>query len=119
MHYWPGWGRPNWCGARLRGSGPLRDLRHRLRDRPGRSCRRIPAQNLVTTEPLLLVADLLYALGWALLTGVVVVVFVQIWPEVKKRQYKRALDAYEAAVDDQARAGSGRVLLGKKDQAVQ
>jgi hypothetical protein len=48
-----------------------------------------------TTEPLLLVADLIYALGWALWTGVVVVVFVQIWPEAKKRQYKQALDAYE------------------------
>jgi hypothetical protein len=51
----------------------------------------------VTSEPLLLVADLLYALGWALWTGVVVVVFIQIWPETKKRQYKLALDAYEAA----------------------
>jgi hypothetical protein len=36
-----------------------------------------------TTEPLLLVAALLYALGFALWTGVVVVVFVQIWPEAK------------------------------------
>jgi hypothetical protein len=61
-----------------------------------------------TTEPLSLVADLLYALGWALWTGVVVVVFVQIYPETKKRQFKQALDAYEAAVGDQARAGSGR-----------
>jgi hypothetical protein len=34
-----------------------------------------------TTEPLGLLADLLYALGWALWTGVVVVVFVQIFPE--------------------------------------
>ena len=50
----------------------------------------------VTTEPLSLVADLLYALGWALWTSVVVVIFVQIWPEAKKRQYKQALDAYEA-----------------------
>ena len=57
----------------------------------------------VTSEPLLLVADLLYALGWALWTGVVVVVFVQIWPETKKRQYKLALDAYEAA-SEQAKA---------------
>jgi hypothetical protein len=32
-------------------------------------------------EPLGLVADLLYALGWALWTGVVVVLFVQIIPE--------------------------------------
>jgi len=60
-----------------------------------------------TTEPLMLLADLLYALGWALWTSVVVVLFVQIWPEAKKRQYKQALDAYEAAVR-QARAGSGQ-----------
>lgn len=52
-------------------------------------------------EALLLVADLLYALGWALWTGVVVVLFVQIYPEAKKRQYKQALDAYEAAVGGQ------------------
>jgi hypothetical protein len=61
-----------------------------------------------TTEPLSLVADLIYALGWALWTGVVVVIFVQIWPEAKKRQYKQALDAYEAALGGQARAGSGQ-----------
>jgi hypothetical protein len=61
-----------------------------------------------TTEPLSLVADLLYQLGQALWTGVVVVVFVQIWPDAKKRQYKQALDAYEAAVGRQARVGSGQ-----------
>jgi hypothetical protein len=66
-----------------------------------------------TGEPLLLVADLVYALGWALWTSVIVVVFVQIWPEAKKRQYKQALDAYEAAVGRQARAGHG----GAPDQA--
>jgi len=60
----------------------------------------------VTTEPLMLVADLLYALGWALWTSVIVVLFVQLWPEAKKRQYKQALDAYEAAAGRQARAGS-------------
>lgn len=59
----------------------------------------------VTTEPLLLVADLLYALGWSLWTGVVVVFFVQIWPEAKRRQLKRWLDAYEATRREQARAG--------------
>jgi len=58
-----------------------------------------------TTEPLLLVADLLYALGWALWTSVIVVVFVQIWPEAKRRQLKRWLDAYEEALHEQARAG--------------
>ena len=63
-----------------------------------------------TTEPLMLVADLLYALGWALWTGVVVVMFVEIYPEARKRQYKLALDAYEAAVSDRARAGSGQAL---------
>jgi hypothetical protein len=62
----------------------------------------------VTTEPLSLVADLLYALGWSLWTGVVVVVFVQIWPEAKRRQYKQALDAYEAVIGRQARVGGGQ-----------
>jgi hypothetical protein len=42
-----------------------------------------------TTEPAGLVADLLYALGWALWTGVVVVMFVQVVPEAKRRQIMR------------------------------
>jgi hypothetical protein len=58
------------------------------------------------TEPLLLVADLLYALGWALWTSVIVVFFVQIWPEAKRRQLKRWLDAYDAALREKAQAGS-------------
>jgi hypothetical protein len=61
-----------------------------------------------TTEPLLLVADLLYALGLALWTGVVVAMFVQVWPEAKRRQYKQALDAYEAAVSRQAKPKAGQ-----------
>ena len=61
-----------------------------------------------TTEPLLLVADLLYALGGVLWTGVVLVVFVQIYPETKKRQFKQALEAYEAAMGDRAGAGGGK-----------
>jgi len=60
----------------------------------------------VTTEPLGLVSDLLYALGYALWTGVLVVVFVQVFPEVKRRQFKQALDAYEAARREKTRAGS-------------
>ena len=64
----------------------------------------------VTTEPLELVADLLYALGYALWTGVVVVVFVQIFPEAKRRQFKQVLDAYEAAQRAAARAGSDQAL---------
>jgi hypothetical protein len=57
------------------------------------------------TEPLGVVADLLYALGWSLWTGVVVAVFVQVVPEVKRRQIKRTLDAYEATLREKARAG--------------
>jgi uncharacterized membrane protein YeiH len=63
-------------------------------------------QSSATTEPPKLVADLLYQLGLALWTGIVLVVFVEIWPQAKRRQYKQALDAYEAAVGSQARAGS-------------
>jgi len=63
-------------------------------------------RSAVTTEPLGLVADLLYALGYALWTGVLVVVFVQIIPEAKRRQFKQVLDAYEAAQRDEATAGS-------------
>ena len=57
-----------------------------------------------TAELLGLVGDLLYTFGWALWTGVVVVVFLQIIPEIKRRQYKAALDAYEATLRGQARA---------------
>ena len=64
------------------------------------------------TEPLGLVADLLYALGWALWTSVMVVFFVQIWPEAKRRQLKRWLDAYEAALREKAGAGSGQASGG-------
>jgi hypothetical protein len=60
----------------------------------------------VTTEPFGLLAELLYAFGFALWTGVIVVVFVQIWPEAKRRQLKRWLDAYEAALREKAQAGS-------------
>jgi hypothetical protein len=59
-------------------------------------------------EPLAVVGDLIYTFGWALWTGVVVVVFVQLWPEVKRRQFQQALDAYEVAVADQARPGSAQ-----------
>jgi recombinational DNA repair protein (RecF pathway) len=61
-----------------------------------------------TGEPLGLIADLLYALGFALWTGVVVVVFVQILPEAKRRQYKAALDFYEAALRERAETGGDK-----------
>jgi hypothetical protein len=59
-------------------------------------------------EPLGLFADLLLALGWSLWTGVVVAVFVQVIPEAKRRQIKRALEAYEALQRDKAQAISNR-----------
>src|SRR5258708_21208224 len=65
-----------------------------------------------TTEPFKLVADLLYALGWALWTGVVVALFVEIIPRAKQRQIKRALDAYEAALREKARVGSAQTSRG-------
>jgi hypothetical protein len=61
------------------------------------------------TEPRGLVADLLYALGFALWTGVVVVLFVEVVPEVKRRQFKRWLGAYEATRREKARAGGDQV----------
>jgi hypothetical protein len=90
----------------VRAATPALEPRDRLRGWPGRPDRWLPAAVVPTSEPLLLVADLLYALGWSLWTGVVVVLFVQIIPEVKRRQFKQMLDAYEAAQRDAARAGS-------------
>jgi GNAT superfamily N-acetyltransferase len=62
----------------------------------------------VTTEPLEFVGDLLYTLGWALWTGVVVVLFLQVLPEAKRRGYKQLLDAYEATLSEKARAQGDR-----------
>jgi hypothetical protein len=56
-----------------------------------------------TTEPLGLLADLLYSFGFALWTAAVVVVLVEIIPEAKRRQVRRALEAYEATRRDKAR----------------
>jgi hypothetical protein len=55
-----------------------------------------------------LLADLLHALGWSLWTGVVVAVFVEVIPEVKRRQIKRAVDAYEALRRKQTRPSDNR-----------
>jgi hypothetical protein len=51
-----------------------------------------------------LLADLLHALGWSLWTGVVVVVFIQIIPEAKRRQINQALDAYEVFQREKSQA---------------
>jgi hypothetical protein len=50
-----------------------------------------------------LIGDLLYTFGWALWTAAVVVVFVQVIPQVKRRQVKGALEAYEAALREKSR----------------
>ena len=55
-----------------------------------------------------MIADLLYALGFALWTGVVLTLFVQVIPEVKRRQFRQALEAYEASRDLEGRAERGR-----------
>jgi hypothetical protein len=64
----------------------------------------------VTTEPLGFMGDLLYTLGWALWTGVVVVIFLQVLPEAKRRQYKqRCLRGSLARKDgSRRRPGFGR-----------
>ena len=59
-------------------------------------------QSSVTGGFLGLLADLLLALGWSLWTGVVVAVFVEVIPEVKRRQIKRFVDRYEALQRKQA-----------------
>jgi zinc transporter ZupT len=66
-----------------------------------------------TTELLGLVGDLLYTFGWALWTGVVVVVFLQIIPEIKRRQYQEVLDAYEASLHEEAGARSDKPRLSQ------
>ena len=55
-----------------------------------------------------LLGDLLHALGWSLWTGVVVAVFVQVIPEVKRRQISQALDDYEAVRREKAKAAGKR-----------
>lgn len=55
-----------------------------------------------------LLADLLHALGWSLWTGVVVAVFVEVIPEVKRHQVRQAIKAYEALRRENAQAGGKR-----------
>jgi hypothetical protein len=60
-----------------------------------------------TGEPIGLLVDLLYTLGFALWTGVVVVVLVEIIPAAKERQVNRWLDGYEAALRSRPPNASG------------
>jgi hypothetical protein len=64
-------------------------------------------------EPLGLLADLLHALGWSLWTGVVVAVFVEIIPDVKRRQINRALHTYEALRRKQTSAKRDTAIMDK------
>jgi len=68
--------------------------------------------------PLGLLADLLHALGWSLWTGVVVTVLVQVIPEAKRRQIRRALDAYEALRREKAQASGNGEQSASKAEAV-
>lgn len=52
---------------------------------------------LVTTEPFRFLADLLYGLGLALWTGIVVVWFVQVFPQSTRRDLEQLIGAYEAS----------------------
>lgn len=62
-----------------------------------------------------LLVDLLLALGWSLWTGVVVAAFVEVIPEVKRRQIKQAVDAYEALRHKKVQVAgkSGKAVLKK------
>lgn len=59
-----------------------------------------------TTEPFGLLADLVYTLGFALWTAAVVVVLVEVIPEVKRRQIRRSLEAFEAIRRDKTKKGN-------------
>jgi hypothetical protein len=69
-------------------------------------------QASVPTGLLGLLADLLHALGWSLWTGAVVAVFLQIFPEVKRRQIKQAVEAYETLKREKAQAVGNRPRKG-------
>src|SRR5262245_60844410 len=53
-------------------------------------------KSAATTEPLGLLSDGLYTFGFALWTAAVIVVLLEVIPEVKRRQVRHALEAYEA-----------------------
>ena len=67
-----------------------------------------------TSGLLGLLADLLHAFGWSLWTGAVVAVFVQVMPEVKRRQIRQALKDYQAQRHKKAQAGGNRHEAGRQ-----
>lgn len=64
-------------------------------------------RDAATGEPVGLLADLLSTLGTTLWTGVVLVSFVQILPDARRRSAARRLEAYEAALRDLGRLEDG------------
>ena len=54
-------------------------------------------------EPLGLLADLVYTFGFALWTAAVVVVLLEVMPQVKRRQIRRVLEAYESTRRNKSR----------------
>ena len=52
------------------------------------------------TEPLGLLSDMVYTFGFALWTAAVIIVLLEVIPDVKRRQIRRALEAYEATRGD-------------------
>jgi hypothetical protein len=59
-------------------------------------------RGLITTEPFQLLADLLYGLGLSLWTGIVVVFFVQVFPQSTRRDLERLITAYDESKHEQA-----------------
>jgi hypothetical protein len=59
-------------------------------------------RGFITTEPFQLFADLLYGFGLSMWTGIVVVVFVQVFPQSTRRDLERMIDAYEVSKRDRA-----------------
>jgi hypothetical protein len=57
-------------------------------------------------EPIGLFAELLYALGFAMWTGVVVALFLQVLPEAKRRQIQQAVEAVEASIKAEEQSGT-------------
>ena len=60
-----------------------------------------------------LLADLLHALGWSLWTGVVVAVFIEVYPEMKRRQIQQFVEAYETLKVERAKEGKTRGKMTK------
>lgn len=67
----------------------------------------------VTTEPLGLLADMAYSFGFALWTAAVIVVLVEVIPEAKRRQIRRALEAYEAVRPEKAPTPDEDAVMGR------